>query len=274
MARSLARPSRTAPPGAPEVPARGTPAIALPRDEARGEALAHAGAELVRALAGVRPAAPVTHIYNPLEYAYPVYAAYCRRWGAGRKRVLFVGMNPGPWGMTQTGVPFGEVAIVRDWLGLDGAVGRPTDMHPKRPVQGWDCPRSEISGKRLWGGFASRFGTPAAFFAEHWVMGYCPLVFMEASGRNFTPDHLGARDRARLEGPCDRHLRRVVELLGVTWVVGIGAYGEAQARRVLAGTSIRIGRILHPSPASPQAQRGWMAQATASLVALGVWPPG
>jgi single-strand selective monofunctional uracil DNA glycosylase len=247
-------------------------AAAATAERATGEALVAAARALSLALRSMRPIAPVTHIYNPLDYAIAVYGAYCRRFGHGRKRVVFVGMNPGPWGMTQTGVPFGEVAIVRDWLGLHGDVGRPADMHPKRPVQGWDCPRSEVSGKRLWGGFASRFGTPEAFFAEHWVMGYCPLAFMEASGRNFTPDHLDAAQRAALEAPCDHHLRAVVDILAVEWVIGIGAYGEAQARRALEGKRVRIGRILHPSPASPLAQKGWMAQATASLVALGVWP--
>ena len=35
------------------------------------------------------------------------------------KRVVFLGMNPGPFGMAQVGVPFGEVAAVRDWLRID-----------------------------------------------------------------------------------------------------------------------------------------------------------
>src|ERR671926_1271259 len=77
---------------------------------------------------------PVTHIYNPLDYAWPAYELYLRRYGSGRKRVLFLGMNPGPFGMVQTGVPFGQVAAVRDWLGIVARIDRPPDEHPKRPV--------------------------------------------------------------------------------------------------------------------------------------------
>ena len=112
-------------------------------------------------------AAPVTHVYNPLDYAWEVHRRYLETYGAGRKRVVFVGMNPGPFGMAQIGVPFGEIASARDWLGLEGAVGQPRITNPKRPVEGFACTRSEVSGQRLWGLFRARFGAPEAFFAEH-----------------------------------------------------------------------------------------------------------
>ena len=70
-------------------------------------------------------AAPVAHVYNPLEYAWPAHEAYLRRYAAGPKRVLFLGMNPGPFGMVQTGVPFGEIAAVRDWLRIQAPIGCP-----------------------------------------------------------------------------------------------------------------------------------------------------
>src|SRR5213592_4310907 len=50
------------------------------------------------AVAGLRYAAPVTHVYNPLIYAWRAHEMYLRRYGNGRKRVLFLGMNPGPLG--------------------------------------------------------------------------------------------------------------------------------------------------------------------------------
>ena len=46
---------------------------------------------------------------------------------------------------------------------------------------------------------------------------------------------------------------------------------EARATEALTGTTVRTGRILHPSPASPLANRGWAAAATGQLLALGVW---
>ena len=144
------------------------------------------------ALNALEFAPPVTHVYNPLVYAWELHAAYIRLAGAGHKRVVFLGMNPGPFGMAQTGVPFGEIPAVRDWMRLHGTVGKPPEEHPKRPVTGLACTRSEVSGARLWGAVADRFGRPEAFFRDHFVANYCPLVFMEASGRNRTPDKLAA----------------------------------------------------------------------------------
>lgn len=213
---------------------------------------------------------PVTHVYNPLEYAWPAHELYLRRFGAAPKEVILVGMNPGPWGMAQTGVPFGEVALVRDWLGIETAVGRPEGEHPKRPVEGFACHRSEVSGSRLWGWARDAFGSPERFFSRFLVANYCPLIFLEASGRNRTPDKLPAVERRALLEVCDRALRRTVEHLRPELVVGVGVFAEKRARDALAGSGVRVGRILHPSPASPAANRGWREQAEADFRALGV----
>jgi single-strand selective monofunctional uracil DNA glycosylase len=211
------------------------------------------------------------HVYNPLEYAWDVHREYLRRYLSGSKRVLFLGMNPGPFGMVQTGVPFGEVAAVRDWLGLAGRVEAPRDAHPKRPVLGFACQRSEVSGRRLWGLFGERFATAERFSAEHAVMNYCPLAFVEATGRNRIPEKLPAPEREALFAACDRHLRDVVHALSPEWLIGVGSFAADRAERVLAGTGVRVARILHPSPASPAANRDWAGVATAQLVELGVW---
>ena len=178
-------------------------------------------------------------------------------------------MNPGPWGMAQTGVPFGEVAAVRDILGLSGEVGRPAREHPKRPVQGLACARSEVSGRRLWGFFAAQCGGAEGFFAEHIVLNYCPLVFMEASARNLTPDKLPAAAAAPLFAACDRWLRRVVGLYRPEWVVGVGGFARKKLDVLFSGPAAgdiapRRATLLHPSPASPAANRGWEAAALAS----------
>lgn len=218
----------------------------------------------------MRFAAPVSHVYNPLDYAWPVHRAYLERFGASSKRVVFLGMNPGPFGMAQTGVPFGEIAAVRDWLGLAGTVGKPAQENPKKLVEGFACKRGEVSGQRLWGLFRERFGTPEAFFAEHFVANYCPLVFFE-DGRNLTPDKLPAAEAGPLQAACDAHLRRMVEALQAEWVIGVGAWAEKRAMLALDGLPVRFGRILHPSPASPAANRGWAPAATKQLVELGIW---
>jgi len=222
----------------------------------------------------LRFGAPVTHVYNPLDYAEACHEAYIDTYARDTKRVVFLGMNPGPYGMAQTGVPFGEVALVRDWLGIEGPVGKPADEHPKRPVQGFECARSEVSGKRLWGAVADHFGSPKRFFARHYVANYCPLVFMEESGRNRTPDKLAAEERERLYAACDEHLRRLVEILEPRWLIGIGAFATRRAEIALGAAGPEIGTVLHPSPASPRANRDWAGEARRQLGELGICGKG
>ncbi len=231
---------------------------------------AAAARKLCRDVAGLRFDDPVTHTYNPLEYARRPHNAYLRAYGADRKRVIFLGMNPGPFGMAQTGVPFGDVESVRGWLHIECPVGRPAYEHPKRPVLGFDCPRREVSGRRLWGAIADHFKKPARFFAGRLIINYCPLLFIEAGGRNRTPDKLPTREREPLFAACDAHLRRLVAIFDPEWIVGIGAFAEQRARVSLADRGLRFGRILHPSPANPRAQRDWAGSARSELEALGL----
>jgi len=227
---------------------------------------------LSAAVEAMRFAAPVTHVYNPLTYAWAIHEQYLRRYGEGEKRVIFLGMNPGPFGMAQIGVPFGEIALARDWLGLEGTVKQPRQVNPQRPVLGFSCPRSEVSGRRLWGLFRERFGTAEAFFAEHFVANYCSLAFF-INSRNLTPDKLPLPEQTPLLAACDTHLRALVTTLEPEWVIGVGAWAETRARAALeaGGMTCRVARILHPSPASPAANRGWAEAATRQLVELGIW---
>ncbi|MCB1233506.1 MAG: single-stranded DNA-binding protein [Verrucomicrobiae bacterium] len=239
------------------------------------ELVAEAG-KVCRELAALDFGPPTTHTYNPLVYARAPHEAYLRRFGAGgEKRVLFLGMNPGPWGMAQTGVPFGEIAAVRDWMGIEEPVGKPDPEHPKRPIEGFACVKSEVSGRRLWGLFADKFPEPERFFRDHFVLNYCPLVWMEASGKNRTPDKLPAAEIAPVTAACDRYLKRHLEILRPRFAIGVGGFAEQCLQRVsesLPETSRPVvGRVLHPSPASPAANRGWAAAAEKQLHALGVW---
>lgn len=233
-----------------------------------------AARDLRDALAPLAFAAPVSHVYNPLDYAWAPHEQYLARYGNGKKRVLFLGMNPGPFGMAQTGVPFGDIGMVRGWLGIEAPVRKPALENPKRPVEGFACPRSEVSGSRLWGLMRARFGSAEAFFADALVVNYCPLAFFN-QGRNLTPDKLPASESAPLYAACDAHLRRIVLATQPRWLIGVGAFAEQRAAQALAGlagqAAPRIGRVLHPSPASPAANRGWAEAATAQLRAAGVW---
>ncbi len=226
--------------------------------------------DLVHSLKGLVFAAPVTHVYNPLQYARPTYDRYLRRFGRRPKEVLLVGMNPGPWGMAQTGIPFGEVTYVRNWMGLGGPVGRPAHEHPRRPVQGFACPRSEVSGRRLWGWAAETFETPQAFFKRFFVANYCPLMFMENGGRNRTPDKLPVAEKRPLLAVCDQALRRTLQHFQPQLAIGIGAFAAQRVAVAADDLGIATGQLTHPSPANPKANRGWAALITAELRQMGV----
>jgi len=229
--------------------------------------------ELMKKLKPLRFGPPTTHVYNPLEYAWSSHVRYLERYGQGPKEVLFVGMNPGPFGMAQTGVPFGDVAMVRDWMGIDEPVQKPRKEHPKRPIDGFDCPRSEVSGTRLWGWAQDRFGTPDRFFARFFVANYCPLCFMEESGRNRTPDKLTKLEAKPVFAACDEALRRIVAELRPQYVLGVGAFAEGRIRDALDDGEYAIGRILHPSPASPAANRDWAGAVEQALEGYGIALP-
>ena len=212
---------------------------------------------------------PVTHVYNPLAYARKPHEAFLQKYARSGVEALLLGMNPGPFGMAQTGVPFGEVAAVRDWLKIEESVSRPKVEHEKRPIEGFACKRSEVSGQRLWGWARDKFGTPKKFFARFFVWNYCPLVFMEESGRNRTPDKLAVEERDELYAVCDDALAQVMEAIAPQRVIGIGKFAQDRARRAL-GDGIDVGTILHPSPASPIANRGWAPQVNRQLEAMGI----
>jgi len=236
------------------------------------EKLIDSAARLRKAVGKLKFASPVAYVYNPLDYAWPAHEAYLRTYGNCCKRIVFFGMNPGPFGMVQTGVPFGEIAAVRDWLKIQAKIGKPAIECPKRPIEGFECKRSEVSGFRLWGLFARRYPNAADFFAEHFVANYCPLAFMEEGGRNLTPDKLPADVRAKLLASCDEHLRTFIETLQPEWVIGVGGFAAERAKEALAAnTTLKIGQIPHPSPANPAANRNWAEAAEAQLKQLGVW---
>ncbi|MCB9879629.1 MAG: single-stranded DNA-binding protein [Planctomycetes bacterium] len=231
-------------------------------------------AGVVPKLDGMSFSPPVACVYDPLDYAWDMHRQYLDRFGRGRKQVLLLGMNPGPFGMVQTGVPFGEVEAVRSWLGLRGVVRRPANEHHKRPIEGLQSTRSEVSGRRLWSWAAQRFVTPMRFFRRFFVHNYCPLAFLTESGANLTPDKLKKTESEPLFALCDGLLRDVVEVLRPDWVVGIGAFAEQRITRVFAVElqrgELRCGRIPHPSPASPVANKGWEQLADRAFGDLGI----
>ena len=226
--------------------------------------------DLLSDLRQLKFSAPVTHVYNPLEYARAPYSKYIRRYSRPPKEIVLLGMNPGPWGMAQTGIPFGEVTMVKEWLKIEDKVGTPPTMHPKRQVTGFNCPRSEVSGKRIWGWVRKKFVTPQKFFSRFFIANYCPLQFIEDGGRNRTPNQLRAAERKPLFAACDRALHRTVEQLNPRHVIGVGQFTKERARIALKDLAVKIGGITHPSPANPKANRGWDGIIEKELEEMGI----
>ncbi len=200
---------------------------------------------------------PVEYVYNPLKYAGDNYREYLNRYGDPPKKAVMLGMNPGPWGMAQTGVPFGEVNFIKNWLKIVNTVGKPQREHEKRPVTGLKCHRSEKSGLRLWNWAKARYGSPEKFFHLFFIANYCPLAFFDQDGRNLTPDKLRKKQREPLFRVCDEALRRTIEYLDAECLIGIGKFAYERAEEALSGFKIKMSRVMHPSPANPQANKGW-----------------
>lgn len=220
--------------------------------------------------------APVVSVYNPLDYAWQGFERYTGYLSERGVKYVFLGMNPGPWGMAQTGVPFGEIESVKSFLGIDGfTVTKPACELDEYPVDGLDCKRSEVSGKRLWGLFRQRYGESGNFFRENFVLNYCPLLFLSGRpggrARNFTPDKLDIIERRKLFAPCDNCLRQVIEIIGPEYLIGIGNFAASKAKEALKGIDIKIAKILHPSPASPPSNNNWAGKVTQQLIDSGVW---
>ncbi|XP_059053181.1 single-strand selective monofunctional uracil DNA glycosylase-like isoform X1 [Achroia grisella] len=193
-------------------------------------------------------------IYNPTIYARNTFEQYVRKYCNTKKKVMFFGMNPGPWGMSQTGVPFGEVASVRDWLHIIGPVGKPPTELSNRQVNGFNCKRPEISGKRFWGLFKKICRNPENFFHSSFVYNYLPQQWMKNSGANVTPGEFSASDMRPLYAICDPIFVKVLEIYEVETIIAVGKFCEKRAQKAikqyLPNATIQIFYLPHPSPRS------------------------
>jgi single-strand selective monofunctional uracil DNA glycosylase len=226
--------------------------------------------KLAKSVDGLSFDEPVAYTYNPLNYAWNSHREYLDRFGTGPKKYILIGMNPGPFGMAQTGVPFGDVRMVKDWMGIEKPVKSPPKEHPKRPVQGFSCPRKEVSGTRLWTWASENFENASSFFENFFVWNYCPLSFMEEGGKNITPDKLNKDSRDALFEICDEALEGVVSTLNPSHLIGIGVFAAKRCKPLAQKYDLANGPVLHPSPASPAANKDWAGGFEKGLKALGV----
>ena len=143
------------------------------------EAARRLSAACDEAIAGLEASGAVAHATNPLDYAWAHHEQFLDLWGGLGATTLLLGMNPGPWGMAQTGVPFGATQVARDFLRIEGRpLSTPANAHPKRPIVGMDLERQEVSGTRLWNLMEEMYGSPEATFANLFVVNHCPLLLL------------------------------------------------------------------------------------------------
>lgn len=212
----------------------------------------------------------VAYATNPLEYAWELHASYINQYGGLGAKTLLLGMNPGPFGMAQSGVPFGATAYAKDFLNITGSFVDPAGRHPKRPVEGLDFERQEVSGDRLWGLLKQLWKTPREIHRHVFLVNHCPLLLLGETGRNITPDKISGEAVKQALERCDEHLRKVVDIMNIERVVGVGKYAEKRADGALADADVEITTCWHPSPASPLANRNngadWRANVTDVLM--------
>ncbi|CAK1583332.1 unnamed protein product [Parnassius mnemosyne] len=193
-------------------------------------------------------------VYNPTIYARYTFEMYVRKYCNSIKPIMYFGMNPGPFGMSQTGVPFGEVSSVRDWLGIEGPVGKPPKEVESRPVRGFACTRTEISGKRFWGLLKEICGTPEKFFETSFVYNYLNQQWMKSNGCNLTPGDFKVSEMKALYEICDQTFIRVLELYKVQTIVAVGKFCETRAHKAIEehlpskSRTIKVLYLPHPSP--------------------------
>ena len=210
------------------------------------------------------------YVTNPLDYAWEYHHSYLSQYGGLGAKTLLLGMNPGPFGMAQCGVPFGATKVAKNFLNISGRIHDPKNRHPKRPIEGLDFQRQEVSGTRLWGLLEEIWKDPITIHQNVFLVNHCPLLLLGESGRNITPANISGPAVNKLLKLCDKHLKETVESLGITRVVGIGKYAEKRAKMAFSGMDIVVDTCWHPSPASPLANRNdgadWRENVTNALL--------
>ncbi|KAF7991960.1 hypothetical protein HCN44_010761 [Aphidius gifuensis] len=185
---------------------------------------------------------PIDYIYCPIIYAKTVHFNYLNKYCRDKKNIMILGMNPGPWGMSQTGVPFGEINIVIDWLKINGHIDKPKRQHEQRQVDGFSCKRSEISGRKFWSLFKKLSNNPDTFFRHCFLRNFFkPTIIIII---------IAGPEQKKLQEFCDQALIEVIKILDVKVIIGVGRFSEQRAKKVVktAKLSTKVLWMIHPSP--------------------------
>ena len=192
--------------------------------------------------------------YNPLDYAWDIHKKYIELYGGLGAKTVILGMNPGH-GMGNTGIPFGCPEQVNKYLKIkDIKIKKLEKMHPKRIVNGLECDKPEISGRRIWGLVKDIYGQPRNAFSKIYVINHFPLWMFDKKGRNITPDKLPIVASKTMLEQCDSTVLEIINALEANKVIAVGNYAEKRIKKIISKKNIpnlQIKKIPHPSPANP-----------------------
>ena len=196
--------------------------------------------------------------YNPLNYAWEPHKKYLENYGSLGAKTIVMGMNPGH-GMGNTGIPFGCPEKVSKYLNITGLeVKEPVNIHPKRRINGLECKKPEISGKRIWGLIEDIYGPPKNAFKNIFVLNHFPLWMFNSEGQNITPDKLKKSSAEDIFKICNKYLSDIINMLNAKKIIGVGKYANKMAHEAIKENNLEgiiIEEIPHPSPANPIANK-------------------
>ena len=190
---------------------------------------------------------PCFYVYNPLSYCFESFKIYFEYLNTEEEINLFFGINPGPFGMAQTGIPFGDKETVKNYLKIEPKIDidKIPKQHPKKQILGLEVKRVEKSGRIFWGVIKEFYPEKYDFFKSNFVLNFCPLCFLDEQGRNITPKVLRKEDQIALYKILEIFMLKLFKLIKIKKLIAIG--DETFSYLNALNTKLKIQTIIHPA---------------------------
>ena len=206
-------------------------------------------------------------VWNPQLYGLPLYRRFAtEHLPTSRGAIVALGLNPGKYGMSQTGIPFTDVTrAARVGIAIEPPGLAPASLRPF--LKSYRVERSSASVYNL---LDALWGGPAEGWRRLWAVAPCGLLFLEPDGTNVTPAdaRLARRDDVR-----ELRLRVIRESVEAARPRGVLLLGQDVAR-VAADALGDVETLVvdHPVARGP-GRRGpaWWAGVVAQAVRARGW---
>ncbi|XP_073819638.1 uncharacterized protein isoform X2 [Musca autumnalis] len=172
-------------------------------------------------------------IYNPLDYdAAKIHKDYLKRYLKGPKRVLFVTMNPASHGELQTGIPFGHMPTIREYMKLKSTIIDSPVPHPSEDEEQERENNSIYFWQMIREIFYSQNFFLSKFFQQRFVHSFCPLAFIDGEKQFVTLENLPDKTyRKEVTKACVHILEKQLKLLQPDMVIVMGGYVHGNMQR-------------------------------------------